>query len=223
MAKRKKKKVSPVPAVALMGAFMIFTFLVSVVDVKPIGPMESEVGFAALNGRLRDAIGFSERWYGITDKLGLLALAVVGALACIGAYQLFTRKKLASVDKSLLVTGCYFIVVLAAYVIFEKLALNYRPVILDEGLEASYPSSHTVLICCVMAAAARMVREYFRNRKAAAAVWCLCVLLIPVTVIGRLLSGVHWFTDILGGLILSASLIAAYLWAMDSFVPGRRT
>ena len=38
----------------------------------------------------------------------------------------------------------------------------------------------------------------------------LCAVLMVVTVAGRVVSGVHWMTDIAGGVLLSASLMAFY-------------
>ena len=38
----------------------------------------------------------------------------------------------------------------------------------------------------------------------------LCAVLMVVTVAGRLVSGVHWMTDVAGGILLSASLMEFY-------------
>ena len=38
----------------------------------------------------------------------------------------------------------------------------------------------------------------------------LCAVLMVVTVAGRVVSGIHWITDIVGGILISASLMAFY-------------
>ncbi len=94
---------------ALFLAFGIFTGLVACFDVQPIGPEQSQVGFATVNQFVFRMIGVQFMWYHITGWLGIAAAS-----------------------------------------------------------------------------------------------------LIAVTVMGRLLSGVHWFTDIVGGLLLSAALVTLY-------------
>lgn len=100
---------------------------------------------------------------------------------------------------------------MACYLFFEQVVINYRPVLLGEELEASYPSSHTILVVCIMDTAAMQICRLFSDKKKLyLGMKCVSILLIVVTVIGRLLSGVHWFTDIVGGLLLSGALIVLY-------------
>ncbi len=221
MRYREKKRPEPVTGFILLAAFLFFTLLVKIVDVKPIGPQGSRVGFAALNQAMRDLIGDSGAWYTVTELMGYAALGVVALLGLMGLIQLVQRKSLRKVDAALLVTGAYFVLVLAIYVLFDKVVINCRPVLEDGKLEASYPSSHTVLALCVMGAAALLAGRWLKGR-ALGLVRLGCVLFMAVMVIGRLLSGVHWFTDILGGILLSAALISLYARALRIFAPAKR-
>jgi undecaprenyl-diphosphatase len=38
---------------------------------------------------------------------------------------------------------------------------------------------------------------------------------ILITVFGRLICGVHWFTDIVGGILISVSLVTAFAAFLD--------
>lgn len=197
--------------IALFFAFIVFTICVKTVDVAPIGPMDSEVGFSSINGAIAEKIGENQLWYDVTEILGFLSLAVAGCFAFVGVYQFIKRKSLLKVDREILALGGFYAVVLAFYVLFEKIVINYRPVILEEVLEASYPSSHTMLSLCIMLSALYLINHYFKeNKKYLYVIDTVLIVIAVVTVVGRLLSGVHWFTDIVGGVLLSLALVSFY-------------
>ena len=191
----------------LFGALIV---LLGCVDVRAIGPLDSSVGLASLNGAVRDLIGESPLWYDISEVSGLLSLAVAAGFAFLGLYRLVRTRSLKKVGIDIYLLGGLYVVVMAAYVLFEVWVVNSRPVLQDGVLEASFPSSHTVLALTVLLSAADWC---FRNLKQsylryASLVCCICLAFL--TVVGRFLSGVHWFTDILGGVLLSASLLCLY-------------
>ena len=205
--------------VIVLAAFILFTLLIRVIDVKPIGPEDSKVGFAALNGFVFRLIGQHSFFETLTKVLGYFALLLAAGFAAVGVLQFLKGKKLSSVDREILILGAFYVVVILAYIFFELLVINCRPVILDpeEGLEASYPSSHTVLVICIMATAPRQIGRLVKNDRIYLLCKIVCYGLIVVMVLGRLISGVHWFTDIIGGILLSAALIRFYSGAMDYF------
>lgn len=208
---RRKTRTYFILAGALFLAFFIFTALVKTVDVRPIGPQGSSVGFAAVNQFFFEQLGTSRLWYVVTSWLGFAAVLVIFTFAILGLVQLIRRRSLQKVDGRILLLGGFYFVVLIVYAVFEFVVVNYRPVILTQELEASYPSSHTMLIVCVMATAMMQFHHYLKGKKALLAVGDLAAaLVIAVTVVGRLLSGVHWFTDIAGSLILSSALVMLY-------------
>ena len=193
-----------------LGAFVLWTVLVSLVDIRPIGPNGSRVGFAALNGFVHDLTGVNLLLYTVTDWLGLVPIAVAFGFAVIGLVQWIKRKSLLKVDGSLLVLGGFYIVVMAAYIFFEAVVINYRPVLIDGYLEASYPSSTTMLVLCVMPTAMLQLRTRIKNRVLRRCVLIAIAAFTAFMVIGRLLSGVHWLTDIIGGALLSTGLVIIY-------------
>ena len=213
----KTNKKNIVSALILLAVFVIFTVLIKTVNVAAIGPEGTSVGFAFINETFKNVFPFSETFYKLSEFLGYLALLTCGFFGCVGLAQLIKRKSLKKVDKDIYVLAGFYIVVLACYAIFEKIVINYRPVILDEGLEASYPSSHTILSLCVFASAAYMVERYLKNQKALKTIFgTASIVLAVVTVVFRAFSGVHWFTDIIGGVILSLALLNLFL----AFLPS---
>ena len=195
---------------SLLVSFVLWTMLVRFVDVRAIGPRESSVGFATLNGFVHNLTGVNMSLYVITDWLGLVPIGVAFVFSILGLVQWIKRKSLVKVDRNILALGVFYIVVMALYILFETVVINYRPTLIDGYLEASYPSSTTMLVMCVMPTAMIQLRTRIKNRA-----FCRCVMLVIIVfvvfmVIGRLVSGVHWITDIIGGALLSAGLVCMY-------------
>lgn len=197
--------------------FIIFTILVKVVDVQAIGPESSKIGFASLNGWMHDSIGEHVFWYDVTKYLGVLSLLVAAMFGGIGLMQLIKGRSLYKVDVAIVLMGVFYVLVGIFYVLFEVVVVNYRPMILDakDGLEASYPSSHTMLVVCIMAAAMIYCRKRVRDPRIGVTAMAAAGTVIVITVIGRLVCGVHWFTDIIGGLLLGAALVMLYYSVLE--------
>ena len=197
-------------ATCMLLAFLLWTAAIQFVDVQAIGPQGSSVGFATINQFVHNLTGVHMSLYTITDWLGLVPLVFVIGFALLGLIQWIKRKHLLKVDYSILVLGGFYIVVMAVYVLFEMLVVNYRPVLIDGVLEASYPSSTTMLVMCVMPTAVVQFHARIKNKVLKRCVTYAITAFTAFMVIGRLISGVHWFTDIIGGALLSAGLVRMY-------------
>ena len=208
MEKKNKKRL--VLGAGLVVVFVLWTVFVCFVDVRTIGPEGSSVGFATLNGFVHELTGVNWLLYTVTDWLGLAPIAVALGFAILGLVQLIKRKSLWKVDNSILALGVFYIVVMAAYVFFEMVVINYRPTLIDGYLEASYPSSTTMLVMCVMPTAAMQLNARIKNTVFRRCAVITIVAFTAFMVIGRLISGVHWITDIIGGALLSAGLVTMY-------------
>ena len=192
--------------------FVIFSLWIRLFDVQPVGPEGSSIGFAALNVAVHEFFGMHMFWYKLTQALGLFAIAVAGVFAVTGLVQLIQRKSLLKVDKKILMLGVIYILVILLYTLFEKVPFNYRPVVLDpaEGLEPSYPSTHTMLILTIIGTAVAVFGDYIKNAKLVLLLKIVCLVIMSLTIVGRLVCGVHWFTDIAGGVIISLFFINLY-------------
>ena len=207
--KKESKKSFYIPLYFIV-AFIVWTILISFVDVKEIGPQNSSVGFATLNGFFHNLTGANMSLYTITDWLGLVPISVCLGFAILGLVQWIKRKNILKVDYSIFILGLFYIVVIAVYLLFEDVVINYRPVLINGYLEASYPSSTTMLVMCVMPTAIMQFNSRIKNKMFSKCVFLIITSFIVFMVIGRLISGVHWLTDIIGGALLSTGLVMMY-------------
>ena len=206
----KKNKADFWMSVGFMLAFAAWTIGVLLLDVQPIGPENSKVGMAAINGTFHNLTGVHMELYLLTDWLSLIPLAVIILFGVVGLFQWIKRKRLLKVDEDILALGVFYIFVMAAFCVFEVVVINYRPVLIVGILEASYPSSTTMLVMAVMPTAIMQIRIRVKQPILKCAFVLISSAFTAFMVIGRLLSGVHWLSDIIGGMLLSASLCLAY-------------
>ena len=201
--------------ICLLIAFVIWTMAVKTVDVVAIGPQGSEIGFATINGFFHDLTGVHMRLYTLTDWLGVVPIGGVLGFAMLGLLQWIRRRSIGKVDHDILLLGGFYVVVMVLFVIFEVFPVNFRPVLIQGVLEASYPSSTTLLVMCVMSTAGLQLRKRISDPLVYRCVIVTIHAFTIFVVICRLLSGVHWLTDIIGGGLLSAGLVMAYAGLVD--------
>ena len=195
---------------ASLAAFALWTVLIQCVDVQPVGQNGTDIGFATLNVWFHDLTGVHMGIYTVTDWLGLVPIAVCLCFGALGAVQLVHRRSLLRVDADLLLLGAYYIVVILCYLVFEMIPINYRPIPIDGIMEASYPSSTTLLVLSVMPTLKFQVDRRAKSPASRAAATAFAVAFSALMVLGRLVAGVHWATDIVGAVLLAAGLFMLY-------------
>ena len=196
-------------------AFVLWTILIQHIDVQRVGPHETDIGFATFNVWFHQMTGVHTLIYTITDWLGLVPIIICMCFGLMGFVQLVKKRSLLKVDPDILLLGVYYVLVILSYLIFEMVPINYRPILIDGNLEASYPSSTTLLVLSVMPTLKyqvdrRIVNSVFKN-----AIAIFAIVFSAFMVIGRLISGVHWATDIIGSVFLSSGLFLIYQFLTD--------
>lgn len=208
-----KKKI--LVAAIFTGLFVCLTFALMRYDVAQVGPQGSSVGFSQLNTGVFNALGENKVWDKITDVLLIVSGLVGLAFFAIGLKQLITRKSLKKVDYELFALAGLYLLVGAFYLLFDKIIINYRPVLVDGKMVASFPSSHTLASCTLLWSAGILLGKYVKDRKLCRGLQIACIVLPLVTAFGRLLAGMHWLTDVLGGIFLSGALVFAFWCIID--------
>lgn len=191
-------------------SFAIWTILILIIDVQPIGVKGTNIGFAKLNMWFNSIICVNMTLYTITDWLGLIPIFICMIFGLVGLIQLIKRKNLLKVDFDIIILGVYYVIVILCYLIFEMYPINYRPILINGFMEASYPSSTTLLVLCVMPTLVFQANQRFKNTTLKRFITIVAVAFSVFMVVGRLLSGVHWLTDIIGSCLLSAGLFYIY-------------
>ena len=206
----KDAKKNLISSLSFLGAFALWTVLLCHVDVQQIGPHSSGVGFATPNAAFHAFTGVHMTLYHVTDWLGLVPFFTAVGFAILGLCQWIRRRSIRKVDKSILALGVFYVLVLVSYLFFEDVVINYRPVLIAGILEASYPSSTTLLVMTVLPTSILQLQERTENARARKILTTLSVLFLAFMVLGRLVCGVHWASDIIGGALLGAGLCEFY-------------
>lgn len=207
---KEKAKMKFTAAAVFLSAFALWTVLIGYADVRAAGPNGSKVGLAWFNLWFHRLTGVHMTLYVVTDWLGLVPIILCLCFAALGAIQLFRRKSLFKVDADILLLGVYYIAVIDCYLFFEMVPVNYRPVLIDGFLEASYPSSTTLLVLSVMPTLRFQVIRRTDNQTVRRLATGFVLLFSVFMVTGRLIAGVHWATDIVGSILLSFGLFSVY-------------
>ncbi|WP_238723404.1 phosphatase PAP2 family protein [Diplocloster agilis] len=210
--KEKKKKIQNNfgVTVGLLVLSILYTVAIMFIDVRPIGPQGSVVGFAKVNQYFHTLLGTNILLYNITDWLSIPILFIMLGFAMAGFVQLIKRKSLLRVDSSILILGGFYVLVFLVYLFFEFFVVNFRPVLIQGILEASYPSSTTMLMMCIIPTAIMQFQRLILVKRLRNLVNSFCGIYASFMIIGRVLSGVHWITDIVGGILFSTTLVMLY-------------
>ena len=206
---KEKEKKDLLTGIGFLGAFILWTILIQCIDVQEVGPNGTKIGFAAFNVWFHRLTGVHMALYTVTDWLGLVPIFICLCFGVLGFSQLIRRRSLFRVDPDLLLLGVYYVLVIMAYLLFEMIPINYRPILIGERLEASYPSSTTLLVLSVMPTLIFQMKRRSSNLSLKAATLFASVFSVFM-VIGRLFSGVHWATDIVASVLLSTGLYMLY-------------
>ena len=205
-----RKKQSFIYMVTAYAVFILFTVLITTVDVKVFKATDSKIGFYSLNTKVLNLISGSEKWDKITD------LGIIFLMACclippfVGFIQLIKRKSLKKVDFCLVAFTISVGILVLFFILFEVVHVNYRPILENGKKKGSYPSSHTLGATFAFLALNSLLLKYVKNKYAYYTLSALLAVISVITIVGRLLCQMHFITDIIGAILLSCAVYFTY-------------
>ncbi|MGN1164633.1 MAG: phosphatase PAP2 family protein [Candidatus Ornithospirochaeta sp.] len=197
----KKNKLLEASAMTVLA--VVFTLLVKSVNVMAVSATGSTVGFGSVNIPFASLFPFNGTVYKVSEYLGYVAMVPVAFFAVMGLVELIKRRSLKKVDADLYALLGAYVLMAAVYIFFDKIyVVNLRPIIEEGALfaEPSFPSSHTLLSVVVLGSAIVEAGRIGNKTKRMLLSLVLGIILV-LSVAMRLFSGVHWLTDIIGGIL----------------------
>lgn len=194
-----------------LAVFIIWTALVKVIDVHYVGAA-GFLGFYALNTQVNDFVQSlnTKTFKLITDVLMFVAIATCLPFAIVGLVQLIKRKDLKKVDSTIYVILAGYVAMVVMYFVFEIVKINYSPLSTAEELKASYPSSHVLVYSVMMGMAVLGLLHFVKMHDDLKLLINIFYMFSTLAMAGlRLFSGQHYLTDIIGGVLLSYTILFA--------------
>ena len=205
-------------SIIMIIATAAYTAALMLVDVQPIGPNGTKVGLATMNSMFQNIVGVNFTYYNIAEVMGYVIWAIFGVFALAGFVQMIKRRSIIKVDRNILVLGGMYFILFALYVLFSKVAVNYRPIIMpgETMPEPSFPSSHTMMAIVVAVGTMMQLKYYVKKKSTRTFLMFDLTIIMLITVAARTLSGAHWLSDIIAGILVSLTLISLYCAVYNS-------
>ncbi|MBR2658515.1 phosphatase PAP2 family protein [Candidatus Saccharibacteria bacterium] len=147
-------------------------------------------------------------WEKATDIVLVASIAMLAIFFILGICQWISRKSLKKVDKRLLFAPIPLVLMVVIYFIFDKfLVLNTRP---NGSGESSFPSTHVMVVATIFFIVAIILPKYIRSKVALAILDIVMLALLSIVCVGRILSDMHWLSDVIGGLAFAAIFTEIY-------------
>ncbi len=195
---------------SLMGLGFLFIFLILLIllmSVDKASNIYKEIGLYNFN-KIFLVDYYNESWDGFSDVILYISILFILGLIIYGIYQLYKRKSLFKVDKDIILTGFGFVFIIIIWFIFDKfIDINYRPIAVNGSAQTSFPSTHVMLACFSLLATTRIILKRNTNElKYNIITYGGVSILVILCSLGRILSKMHWTTDVLGAIFISLAI-----------------
>lgn len=209
------KRTSALATVFLFACFAIYTVLTKTVDVGD-RLSGTKLGFSTINRFFQERYSYNAGYVNIAQYLGFAALGVALSFVLLGISQLISSKSFTAVAPCLYVLGGFYTIVFVCYMLFDRIAVNYSPVSIEGVLKPSYPAIPSVVGICIFVSASIMFESLsWKAEGLKNAIKVFSAFLAIVLLIATMSSGMYWFTDVVGCVLLSLALLALFITAKN--------
>ncbi len=186
---------------SFLALFLLLIILLSI-DRATITFAGKEVGLSHLNNLV--SYKFDDTLDKVSDVLFYFSFSGVILGVVLGIMQLVKNKSLFAVDTKILFFGIFVILAIIFWLVFDKgLKINYRPI---DPTEGSFPSTHVFMTTFFMLAAHNLLCSLFKgNNIVKYGSLAVAIIFIVLVTIFRVSSGMHYITDVIGGLFIGLS------------------
>lgn len=202
--------------------FLLFLIMLYTVDVKNIGAGVTKVGLCFINNHSFMASNAS-MWDKISDVCMYLGIGVIGALFILGVVQLIQRKNILKVDKEILVFGCLVVLMIIIWLFFDKvLIVNNRPILVDGKVECSFPSTHIMITSFALLSGSYYLFKKINKKHLTIIMYVASAIIVTICFLGRVLSGMHFLTDAVCGLLMGLFLFFSLLAILQFIIKDHK-
>lgn len=206
-----KKKIIDISLLVSFFLFIILTVLVLVVDVKVNDVTGTDIGLSTFNEFFND-LPKNNIWDQISDIVMYISLASILVFVGIGIYQWIKRRSLKKVDFEIMFLGVFIVLMVGFWLVFDKLVvINYRPMKINGEIESSYPSTHVMVVTFLLFASCYFINKKWNTKLVNVLSYTVASIIVIATSIFRVAAGMHWVTDVLGGILLGIVLYLGFL------------
>ena len=196
-------------AVACTVIFILFTIMVTALDGQTVDG--HRLGLATMNGWWRDLVGVNAAWRVVSDVVAVGTVFGAVGLLIVQIVAVVRGRGLRPVVRDWWGVDLVLISLGICYGLFQIVVINYRPLLMHGVAEASYPSSHVLLFATVWPLLILTLWRMTKRRWVRVTVMVVGMMVMLAGIVARALSGYHWLSDLVGGVLLGVTLVAWYL------------
>ena len=153
-------------------------------------------------------------WETITNIILILSIILILFFLGLGVYELIKKRSIKKVDPRLTWLPLPLALMTLTYFLFDKVwILNVRP---NGSGEPSFPSTHVMVVTTIFFVVTIILPKYIKNKTTRLIIEIIMAIMISLTAVGRVMSGMHWVADVLGAIVFGFLFSEIYYYIVSN-------